>query len=159
VLSISFDGYNDETLDAVGIGTLRTWPGVSGFYIAKGRLKSPLGSDFTDLHFGRIMDVACRTVYEAQLPFIAEGFRTTETGAIDPLEKADIETVVNRALTDKLLRPKNARGRPGHVSAVRYTVDPAHNLNGTGQILTTVAIRPLGYANEIVTQIGYSLDV
>jgi hypothetical protein len=159
VRQISFDGFNDETLDAAGIGTLRTWPGVSGYYVAKARLKSPLGSDFTDIHFGRIMDVACRTVYEAQLPFIAEGFRTTSTGAIDPLEKADVETVVNRALTDKLMRPRNARGRPGHVSAVRYTVDPVHNLNTTGQILSTIAIRPLGYANEIVTQIGYSLNV
>lgn len=159
VLAISFDGYNDPTLDAAGIATLRTWPGVSGFYVAKARLKSPLGSDFTDLHFGRIMDVACRTVYEAQLPFIAEGFMTTSTGAIDPLEKADVETVVNRALTNKLRRPKNARGRPGHVSAVRYTVDPAHDLNSTGQILTTIAIRPLGYANEIVTQVGFSLNV
>lgn len=159
VLNISFDGYNDETLDAAGIATLRTWPGVSGYYVAKARLKAPLGSDFTDLHLGRIMDVACRTVYEAQLPFVAEGFRTTSTGAIDPLEKADVETVVNRALVDKLRRPKNARGREGHVSAVRYTVDPVHNLNTTGQILSTIAIRPLGYANEIVTQIGYSLNV
>ncbi len=159
VLAIDFDGFTDETLDAVGIGTLRTWPGVSGFYVAKARLKSPLGSDFTDLHFGRIMDVACRTVYEAQLPFMAEGFRTLPSGAIDPLEAVDVENAVNSALTDKLLRPKNARGRKGHVSAARYSVDREHNLNTTGQILTTIGIRPLGYANEIVTQIGYSLAV
>jgi hypothetical protein len=159
VLAIDFDGYNDETLDAVGIGTLRTWPGVSGFYIAKARLKSPLGSDFTDLHFGRIMDVACRTVYEAQLPFMAEGFRTLPSGAIDPLEAVDVENAVNSALTDKLLRPKNARGRKGHVSAARYSVDREHNLNTTGQILTTIGVRPLGYANEIATQIGFTLAV
>lgn len=159
VVGIDFDGSNDTTLDTAGIATPRTWAGVAGFYITKARLKSSAGSDFTDLHFGRIMDLACRTIYEAQLPFIAEGFMTTDTGAIDPLERADVENAGNSALTDKLLRPKNARGRKGHVSAARYSVDPEHNLNTTGQLLTTVAIRPLGYANELSTQIGFSVNV
>jgi hypothetical protein len=159
VRKIEFDSFDDPTLDNAGIATLRTWPGIPGYYVGKARLKAPPGSDFTDLHFGRIMDRACRIVYEAQLPFMAEGFRTLSNGAIDPLDAADVETAVNGALFDTLRSPNNARGRKGHVSAVSYKIDPEHNLNTTGQILTSVAIRPLGYANEIVTQIGYSLEV
>lgn len=159
VSAIAFDSNTSAVLDDAGIATLRTWPGIAGFYVGKARLKSPIGSNFTDLHFGRISDVVCRTVYEAQLPFMVEGFRTQSNGSIDPLDRADVETAVNSALVDKLLRPRNARGTPGHVSAARYTVDPDHNLNTTGQILTASAVRPLGYANEIVHQTGFALEV
>lgn len=159
VQHIDFDGFDDETLDNAGHTTMRTWPGVPGFYIANARLKSPAGSDFTDLHFGKIMDLACRTVYRAQLPFIAEGFRTNADGSINELDKADVESTVNQKLKDVLLTPKNARGKSGHVSAVSYTVDPTHNLNTTEEILVNIGIRPLGYAKFITTQIGFSLNV
>jgi hypothetical protein len=159
VQRIDFDGFDNETLDAVGISTLRTWPGIPGFYVANGRLKSPLGSDFTDLHFGRLMDLACRTVYRAQLPFMAEGFRTNADGSINVLDKADVEAAVFGALRDALLTPKNARGVSGHVSEVSYGVDPTHNLNTSGTLLVNVGVRPLGYAKFIDTQIGFALNV
>lgn len=156
---IDFDGFDDATLDNAGHTTLRTWPGVPGVYIGNARLKSPPGSDFTDLHFGKLMDLACRTVYRAQLPFIAEGFRTNSDGSINELDKADVEATVYGALKDALLTPKNARGTSGHVSAVSYTIDPSHNLNSTDTILVNVGIRPLGYAKFINTQIGFALNV
>jgi hypothetical protein len=161
VSGIDFDSTNDATVDNLQLGTLRTWPGIAGFYVGKARLASNPPSDFTDLHFGRIMDLTCRTVYEAQLPFQVEGFRTVASpvGAIDPLDKADVEKAVLAALSAKLLQPKNARGRAGHVSAVSYSVDGTNNLNATGQILTTTAVRPLGYANEIIAQLGFAINV
>ena len=159
VQRIDFDGFDDASLDNAGITTLRTWPGIPGFYVANARLKSPAGSDFTDLHFGKLMDLACRTVYRAQLPFIAEGFRTNSDGSINELDKADVEGAVLRALSDALLVPKNARGVSGHVSAVSYVIDPTHNLNSTNTILVNVGIRPLGYAKFIDTQIGFALNV
>jgi hypothetical protein len=106
VLAIEFDGFYDQSLDAVKISTMRTWIGVSGFYIANGKLKSDFGSDFTDVQFGRVMDVACRTTFEAQMPFIADSLRTigedleTESrpaGAIDERDAKALEQVVNNA--------------------------------------------------------------
>lgn len=161
VVGINYDSNNSAILDNLQIGQLRTWPGISGFYVGKARLASNPPSDFTDLHFGRIMDLTCRTVYQAQLPFMVEGFRTVSSpvGAIDPLDKADVEKAVGAALSSALLQPKNARGRAGHVSAVAYSVDGTNNLNSTGQILTTTAVRPLGYANSIIAQLGFALSV
>lgn len=159
VLKIYFDSDTDETLDDAGFATLRTWPGQPGFWVAKARLKSPIGSDFTDLHFGRIVDVGNRAIYEAMFPFSSEGFRTLDSGALDPNEKADIDAAGNDALAAKLLAPKNARGRRGHVSEVSFSVDPDHNVNSTSQILTHTAIRPLGYADEIISTIGFSQEV
>jgi hypothetical protein len=158
VKGIVYDG-DDNLIDNVGISTLRRHAGQAGYWIGKGRLKSPIGSDFTDMQYGRVIDIGCNTVRDKQFPFLSDGFRTLDNGAIDPLDKADIEEAVNGGLVDTLISPKNARGRPGLVSEAKYTIDGAHNLNTTGQILTRTAIRPLGYANEFIAEIGFALNV
>jgi hypothetical protein len=155
---IYFDGNADRTLDAAGFATLRRHPGIPAYYISNGRLRAPIGSDFTDLQFGRVVDIACRGVYEAQLPFQGEGFRTQADGSLDPNERADIKTAGNDKLAELLLRPKNARGRPGHVSSVSYEVDATHNLNTTSEVLSEVSIRPLGYSKVFKTTVGLKLN-
>jgi hypothetical protein len=156
---IYFDGFQDQTLDAAGIATLRTWPRIPGFYVANGALASPIGSDYTRLQFGRVMDEACSAVYEAMLPFVNEGLRTLSTGVIDPLDAASVNTAGQGALESKLMQPKNARGVRGHVSAVGFQVDLANNLNLTGNLQTKIGIRPLGYAYTISQQLGFTLNV
>lgn len=159
VLKIYFDENGDQTLDALKIGGMRVWPGIPGFYIANAPLKSQFGSDFTDLQFGRVMDVACRTTYQGQFPYISESLRTLTdgTGAIDPRDAAMIETTVNNQLRDALLNPNNARGIPGHVSAVVYSVDRTANLITSQTLVTTVAIVPLGYSKLITTTLFFTL--
>lgn len=168
VLSIDHDGFYDQGLDAVKVSTMRTWIGMPGFYIANGKLKSAFGSDFTDVQFGRVMDVACRTTFEAQMPFVADSLRTigpdlaTESrpaGAIDERDAKAIEQVVQNALDDALTRPLNARGVPGHVSAVAYAVDLTVNLVTTSQLVTTVSVRPLGYSKDISTTLAFTLNI
>lgn len=158
VIKVEFDGFYDQTLDAAGISTMRTWVGNPGFYFANAKLKSSFGSDFTDLQYGRVMDVACRTTYLAQLPYVADGFRADSAGRIDKRDAKKVEATVTQALSDNLLAPSNARGIPGHVSALTYTVDLNWNIVTTGQLKTSVAIRPLGYAKIINTDLFFSLN-
>lgn len=158
VLKIYFDSLSDNSVDAVGISTMRTWPGRPGFYFTNAPLKSPFGSDFTDLQYGRLMDIACETTYAAQFPYIAASFRTQANGTIDPKDAKRVEARVSQALTDALLQPNNAEGTPGYVSAVTYAVDLNQNLVTSRQLKTSVAIRPLGYAKEIVTDLFFSLN-
>ncbi len=157
VLKIYFDGFYNQLLDAAGLSTMRTWPGIAGFYIANGNLKAPFGSDYIYVQYGRVMDVACKTTYAAQLPYESESFRTTSTGGIDPRDAASVERAVTQNLTDVLLVPLDARGDPGLVSALNYSVDLTNNLVTSGQLLTKVGIRPLGYAKEILTSLFFTL--
>lgn len=159
VRKIYFDGFYDQTLDAAGISTPRTWPGIAGFYIAGGKLKAPFGSNFTDVQYGRIMDVACRTTYAAQLKYEADFFRalTNGTGRIDPRDAATIESQVSNNLADELTRPLNAKGEPGHVSGFSYAVDQTVNILTTGQLVTRVGIVPFGYAKQINTTLFFTL--
>ncbi len=159
VRKIYFDGFYTQTLDAAGISTPRTWPGIAGFYIAGGKLKAPFGSNFTDVQFGRIMDIACRTVYQAQLQYEADFFRakTDGTGTIDPRDAGTIESQVSDSLANELTRPLNAKGEAGHCSGFTYKVDQTVNIITTGQLVTKVGIVPFGYAKTINTTLFFTL--
>lgn len=160
VRAISHDEFTAATpLDVARISTLRTWPNRPGFYITRGRLASPLGSDFKYTHNGFVMDVACTTVVAALQEWANKSFRTTSTGTIDPRDAADVEQSVRAQLRAQLTEPINAEGKRGHVSDLNFTVDLTNNLNLTGQVNTEVAIRPLGYGEYFTTQIGFALDV
>ncbi len=167
VLKIYFDANDDQGLDEVKISTMRTWSGIAGYWIANAKLKSDFGSDFTDLQFGRVMDTACRTTFEAQFPFQSASLRTIgadqatderPAGAIDEKDAKIIENRVQAALDAALKQPTNASGVPGHVSDVVYAVDLSTNITLTGQLVTTVALRPLGYAKDIETTLYFTVS-
>jgi hypothetical protein len=159
VVELEHDERQTEVLDQHGFATSRTFVGVPGFYIANGRIKAPLGSDFQHWQYRRVMDVACDTVYKAQLPFLNTGVRTNADGSIQEADAVRIEETVKNALEIALKDPKNAEGSAGHVSAFSYTVDRTNNVVSSSTILTDVAIRPLGYAKFITTTIGFAVNV
>jgi hypothetical protein len=159
VQAIEHDEYQSPGVDDLRVSSLRTWPGRPGFYITRGRLASPPGSDFQFTHNGFVMDVACATVVRAQQAWIGKSFRTTSSGTLDPLDAEDLRQDVLKQLRAQLTEPMNAEGKRGHVSALDYRVDLTNNVLVSGQILTEVAIRPLGYADFFVTQIGFAIDV
>jgi hypothetical protein len=156
---ISHDEFHNSVMDAAKFSTLRTWPGRAGFYITRGNLRSPPGSDFKYTHNGFVMDVACSTVASALSEFANKSFRVTSTGTMDPKDAKDIEAAVLRQLRAQLTEPLNAEGKRGHVSALNFTVDLTNNVLLTGQVNTEVAIRPLGYGEYFTTQIGFAADV
>lgn len=159
VLHITHDEFQNAVMDVAKFSTLRSWANRPGYYITRVNLRSPPGSDFKYSHNGFVMDVACTTVATALQQFANASFRTTSTGTIDPKDAKDIEATVLRQLRAQLTEPINAEGKRGHVSDLNFTVDLTNNLLTTGQINTEVAIRPLGYGEFFVTQIGFALDV
>ncbi len=158
VLYSYFDGFYNQQLDTDQISTLRTWPGIPGIYIAGGKLKCSFGSDFTDLQFGRVMDQACLTTYHAQFPYQSRIFRATSTGTVDPRDASYVEQQVQGALNDTLANPINSAGTPGHVSAVAYSISLTNNIVTTSQLVSSVAIVPLGYAKLISTTLAFQLS-
>lgn len=159
VVAIYFDGFSNTQLDSDQISTMRTWAGKPGFYIANAKLKSSFGSNFTDLQFGRVMDVACLTTYNGQFPYQSASLRTRTDGSgqIDPRDAAQIDKAVQDLLDQELMQPINASGNPGHVSAVSYAVSLTNNIISTSQLVTSVAIVPLGYSKLIATTLAFQL--
>lgn len=164
-LEISHDERVNEVLDQHKIATARTYIGFPGFYPTHGRLKSPAGSDFVYWQYGRVMDVACRTVYEAQQPFLNTGVRVNSDGTINDKDAKKIEEFVSDALKAALSDPKNAEGTQGHVSRTaeddgfRYSIDRTNNVQTSFTLIGTVAVRPLGYVKFLNTQIGFATNL
>ncbi len=159
VVEIQHDERQIEVLDQEKFTTLRTFIGAPGFFITNARFKSPLGSDFIFWQHGIVMDLACRTVYDAQLLFLSIALRTNANGTINEKDAVKLEEDVKEKLNAVLLDPLNAEGTPGHVSDFNYTVSRTANIQSTGILPTTVAIRPLGYVKQITTDIGFAVDV
>lgn len=159
VVAISYDEFLKATVDDAKFSSLRTFQGVEGFYICNARLKSPVGSDFEFWQHGRIMDVACRVLYEAQLQFLSAGVRVNGDGTIDERDAIRIEKEVTAKLEAVLLQPKNAEGFNGHVSALGYRVSRTQNVLATKTLASELAIRPLGYPKTISSVVGYATNV
>jgi hypothetical protein len=159
VTAISHDERTTEVLDQARFTTSRTWIGRPGFYLTNARIKSAPGSDFRYWQHGRIMDVACSSVYVYQQTLISAASRTNADGTINELDAIRFETDGLSQLRAKLTQPDNAEGTRGHVSDLSYVIDQTNNLATTEELLSEVALRPLGYAKTITTTIGFALNV
>lgn len=156
VVAIEHDEFRNELMDAKRFVTLRTFQGVPGFFITNGRMMSGPGSDYKYWQHRRCMDVACDTTYKAQIPIINKAVRVNPDGTINDRDARQSEARVQSALKGNLLDPNNAEGTPGHVSGADYAIDRTNNVLSTETIKTNVAIRPLGYAKQINTELGFS---
>lgn len=159
VVEIGHNEFATEVLDQQKITTLRTWPELDGFYITNARLKSSAGSDFLYWQHRRIMDTACRTTVKAQTPFMGIGVRTNANGTINEKDARRLETIVKDRLREALVDPQNEEGFQGHVSALNYTINRTNNVLTTFNIDSSVAVRPLGYAKTLTTDIGFTTNV
>ncbi len=157
---IYFDSNADSSVDAAGVSTLRTWPGITaGFYIGNGYLAAHTGSDFVFWQYGRLIDIGCGSIFRAMLPYIGEDLRVIPGGTLDPLEAGGINTAGSSAMRQDLMQPKNARGLPGLVSDIAFSVSLTNIIASDQTLFTTAGIMPRGYSRFISQTIGFSLNL
>src|SRR5687767_3996300 len=159
VLEISHNEFDTQDMDPAKITVATTVPLTQGYFLTNMRMKSPTGSDYKYWQHRRIMDIACRTVAQAQTLYLNAGFATKEDGTIEESEAKRIESEVSEKLKVALIDPKNVEGTAGHVTALKFTVDRTNNLLQSETLQTKVAIRPFGYAKFIVTELGFATNV
>ena len=155
-------------LDDIRVTTLRTWDGRRGLiYVTQGRLKSAPGSDFDIWPRGLVMDVACETIHDVLVEAVGRGLRTVTNevngqnypGVLDPKDAGSINDEATDRLVQQLLTPINAEGYPGHIQAVSYVISNTHNYASSGVILGALSLKPLFYARDVVTQVGFVVDL
>jgi hypothetical protein len=156
-------GYNEESgsaaMSAAKFCTLRRWTGFpGGFYINRPNMKSSAGSDYDLWPHRRIADTAHSTAHRALQFFMNSKIRVVRdgTGFIDEKEALRIEGQINAALAQNLTIPSDAEGNQGHVADVSYRVKRDHNVAGTNQVVGQLAIVRDGYAEEIITTLGFA---
>lgn len=155
---VEHDEYTAATaLDHLGFATLRSWPGrANEWYITRGRIKAPAGSDFQHWHLRRIFDVAEKTIYDEEFLMANRSFACNTDGTLDEAEAAAAEKVIKDKLTKRLLDPRNAEGRKGHVSALDYRLDRGQDVLGTNNVVSTWGLMPRAYAEFIDSYGGFT---
>lgn len=153
--NLSHDEYVEESLDSLRVGTARTYPGLRGYYATNAWLKSAPDSDFQYLQHGMLMDLACDIVYQKQAGYIGATLRTNSDGTILEEDARDIEADITDALRVALLDPLNAEGKPGHVSALEYTIRRDTNVLADGALVSDLGIQPNLYPRQLTTTFGF----
>lgn len=148
VVSLVRDEFKTAGLDAAKFLTLRTYQGKRGFFVTNGRIMATAGSDFQYLQYGRVVDVACRTLRAAQLEYLNDDtFVDEATGLILESAAVRIEQDLERQL-------RTVTTEPGRASSVSVRVDRTVNIISTGQLLVEYRIVPKAYFKQIVGKIA-----
>lgn len=137
-------------LDDSRFYVLRTWEGVQGTYVNIPRTFAASGSDFRLLTHRKVMNLACEVLKPYLQTRLNRPIRVNATtGFILESEALEIETGARRVLEAALLATPKA-------SAVSYTLSRTDNLLSTRRLNGQARIVPLAYAEELVTEIGFS---
>lgn len=143
------DEYATPGLDDARFATLRTYAGISGFYVGNGRMMANLGSDYQFVQFRRLMDRACTINYQALFPLLNDDVvRVDAAGLIVEVDARAIESRVNAQLAAEMTNRRR-------VSASSVVVIRDNNILSTQVLRTKVRLRPVGYAKNIETDIAF----
>lgn len=134
-----------------------TYLGQNGFYSDIGRTMSALGSDFSFIMNGRVMDQACVITRQALFQFLNTAVRVNPTtsgqvgqpggpGTIFESDARGIESFVEKAIRNVM---------SADITDVSVKVNRTDNLISTNLLRVTTRITPFAYASSISEDIGF----
>lgn len=148
VVSITHDEDAHTGLDLLGFTTARTLVGKKGFYLTRGRVMAPAGSDFGTIEMSRVMNKAAKIARGAALDYLNRDVRVDAEGKIDLAEAKAIEAYITAQLIAGMV---NA----GNVSDAFAVVKRNGNILATRELDVNICIRPLGYLEHITLSLGF----
>lgn len=144
--------YHDERLqsglDSARFCSARTRIGLPGFYIVNPNLMSQVGSVFTLLPLGNVMDVACGIVHQIGQQEINSDIRLNKNGTIYENEALAIEQTIYGNIKSSMIDTSM-------ISSATVAVDRTNNILATSIVKITVTIVARGYILEEQVSIGY----
>lgn len=144
--------YHDERItpgfDGARFCSARTRVGLPGFYIVNPNLMSALGSVFTMLPFGNVMDIACAIVHQVGQQQINSDIRLNANGTIYENEALAIENVMLGNIREQMISTSE-------ISGATVTVDRTNNVLATSIVKISVVIEARGYILEEDITIGF----
>lgn len=143
--------YHDEEvkpgLDEARFTTLRTIIGRQGFYVTRGRMMAPAGSDYQFVMNRRVVDKACKITRNAALRFLNSNVRVDDAGNIAEADARAIEAYIDGQLFAGLISTGNA-------SKASVTLKRDSNVLSTQSTTLTIRVTPVGYLETIEVDIG-----
>jgi hypothetical protein len=149
VASLVRDERASEGLDAARFTTARTIVGRQGYYLTRGRLLAPAGSDYSLIQNRRVMDIASSVARDRALRFLNSKVPVNANGTIQDASASAIEGYIESGLRGELTEREDA-------TDVSVEVDRVTNILSTGLLKIRVRVRPYGYASSIEVELGFT---
>lgn len=144
--------YHDERLnpnfDNARFSSARTRIGLPGYYNVNPKLMAPIGSVFSLLPLGNVMDVGCTIVQQVGQRDINSDIRLNTNGTIYENEARSLEANFRQALNDQMLAQNM-------ISGYAVAVDRGNNVQSTSIVKVAVTLYSRGYILEEQITIGY----
>jgi hypothetical protein len=145
--------YHDErvnpSLNAARFMSAMTYAKKTGFFVCQENLMSQVGSQFTELVLGNVIDVACDVAYATGIQEISDDLRLQDNGTLYPTDAVQLQQEINNALAESMTNVSM-------VSDAFSNVDGSTNVEHTGNIPITVSVVPRGYVNTISETVNLS---
>jgi Protein of unknown function (DUF2586)/Ubiquitin-activating enzyme E1 FCCH domain len=144
--------YHDERLnpglDAARFSSATTRIGKPGFFIKNPNLMSPLGSDFTILPLGLVMDVTCSIVHQTGEEEINDDLRLNPNGTLYKNDALALQTTIGSEINSQQLATSE-------ISGYAVVVDQTNNVLQTETVNIAVTIESRGYVLQENVTIAY----
>lgn len=141
----SLDGSNGRFI------TVQTHDGFGGIYIAVPSLMHDVGSDFTRVHLGAVMDIACTVAQRTLTLELAADVVLGDDGFITEDAANTIERSVNQRLNQSLLSPPQVKASDAFLVLSRSDQLAVPGTPLTGKL----SVIPLGYTEAITIDVSF----
>lgn len=145
--------YHDERLngglDGARFCSAMTRIKKTGFFIKTPKLMSQVGSVFTMLPLGNVMDNACAIVFARGQEIINADIRLNKNGTIYEAEALAIQSDFNGHINEEMTSEKQ-------ISAVVTTVNRTTNIAALSKVVINVRVWSRGYILEEDITIGFA---
>ncbi len=141
-----------DAIDDKGYIFFRTFVGKSGYFFSGDHTLTQNTDDFKALSNGFVMDKAMLVAYAVLVEELSDEVLLSEDGSIHPAIikgwQAKLETQLEKQMV-----------QGGELSAVKIDIDPKQDVLGTGKVVISVRLLPVGYANFIEANIGFTTTI
>jgi hypothetical protein len=125
-------------------------PDITGTYFERVPTSVAATNDFAWIEYNRAMDKAIRGVRTALIPQLNQTVLVKSDGTLRDDTVGYFQDLAQTPITQMQVDEE--------VSAGEATVDPTQNVNSTSTLTVAIAIVPVGIAETIVVNIGFTLN-
>lgn len=140
-----------DNIDSKGYIFLKKHVGLGGSYFDNPYTAIALTSDYCYIQNNRTISKASRGLRTSLLPALASPVKVNADGTLSEDVVAYFKSLCDQAL-DIMMQNQE-------LSAYAVVINPKQNVLSTSQIKITIALVPIGSANEIIVNIGYTVAI
>ena len=138
-----------DALDDKGYIFFRTFVGRSGYYFSGDNTLTKPTDDFKSLCNGLVMDKAMLLSYGVLVEELSDEVLPSEDGSIHPAIIKGWQTKLESTLQSQMVSQ-------GELSAVKIDIDPKQRVLQMGKVVIGIKLLPVGYADFIEVNIGFT---